>query len=139
MPPLFDAIFLDAPCSSERHVLDSPHHLALWTPARIRNLAVAQWALLSAAFRMLNDGGALVYATCALHPDENDGVVNRLLKKFPNARLLPRAEPSKAAKVFFAGDLPIPEKTKTGYQVLPDTAHGAGPMFFSCIKKVTEF
>jgi len=45
----FGAILLDAPCSSERHVLTSPKHLQEWSPARIRNLAFRQWALLSGA------------------------------------------------------------------------------------------
>jgi 16S rRNA C967 or C1407 C5-methylase (RsmB/RsmF family) len=88
---------------------------------------------------MLNDGGVLVYATCALHPDENDGVVNRLLKKFPQARLMPKNEIPLRANDFFAGGLPVPEKTETGYQILPDTAYGAGPMFFACISKGTGF
>jgi 16S rRNA C967 or C1407 C5-methylase (RsmB/RsmF family) len=131
----FDAIFLDAPCSSERHVLNSPEHLDLWTRARSKNLATMQWALLSAAYRLLNEGGMLVYATCALHPRENDGVVSRLPEKFPDARIVSRAEPPACAGDFFSGSLPVPEKTLTGYRILPDAAGGAGPMFFACVHK----
>lgn len=131
----FDAILLDAPCSSERHVLESPRHLAQWSPARVKNLRAAQWALLSAAFRLLRDGGYVVYATCALHPAENDGIVNRLLQKFPRAAIMPREEPPRRALEHFAGDLPVPEQTPTGWRVLPDTANGAGPMFFAIIQK----
>ena len=28
------------------------------------------------------------------------------------------------------------EKTEYGYQILPDTANGAGPIYFSLIKKI---
>jgi 16S rRNA (cytosine1407-C5)-methyltransferase len=42
----FAAILLDAPCSSERHVLNSPAHLERWTEARPAGLAKRQWALL---------------------------------------------------------------------------------------------
>jgi 16S rRNA C967 or C1407 C5-methylase (RsmB/RsmF family) len=136
----FDAILLDAPCSSERYILASSAHLSRWSPGRTRNLAVAQWSLLSAAFRLLKPGGALVYATCALQPAENDGAVLRLLKKFPEARLSPQAAvPPQAASAqaagFFSGGLPAPEKTETGFLFLPDVCAGAGPLFFACIQK----
>ena len=78
----YDRILLDAPCSSERHVITDEKYLACWTPARIKMLAQRQWALLSAAFLLLKQGGFLVYATCALADAENDGVVQRLLKKY---------------------------------------------------------
>ncbi|QSH91189.1 SAM-dependent methyltransferase [Treponema medium] len=78
----YDRILLDAPCSSERHVITDAKYLACWTPARIKTLAQRQWALLSAAFLLLKRGGFLVYATCALADAENDGVVQRLLKKY---------------------------------------------------------
>ncbi|MBQ5433273.1 MAG: hypothetical protein IIU30_07475, partial [Treponema sp.] len=45
-PEQFDAIFLDAPCSSERHVLSDKKYLDIWSPARIKGLSVEQWALL---------------------------------------------------------------------------------------------
>lgn len=78
----YDRILLDAPCSSERHVITDAKYLARWTPARIKMLAQRQWALLSAAFLLLKQGGFLVYATCALADAENDGVVQKLLKKY---------------------------------------------------------
>ena len=46
----YDAILLDAPCSSERHVLNDPKYLAEWSPARVKSLAMQQWALLSSAY-----------------------------------------------------------------------------------------
>ena len=49
----YDRILLDAPCSSERHVITDAKYLACWTPARIKMLAQRQWALLSAAFLLL--------------------------------------------------------------------------------------
>ena len=63
----FDAILLDAPCSSERHVIQSPKALAEWKAARPRSLSQRQWSLLSAAFLLLKPGGSLVYATARFH------------------------------------------------------------------------
>jgi 16S rRNA C967 or C1407 C5-methylase (RsmB/RsmF family) len=131
--PEYDAILLDAPCSSERHVLASPAHLDVWTPARVRNLAHAQWALLSAAYRMLLPGGYVLYATCALSPAENDGVMERLFQKYPDARSVPTGGVTFPSTFTDAAltDAIKPESTRYGRHILPDTSEGAGPLYFA--------
>lgn len=131
----FDAILLDAPCSSERHVLADPKYLSEWSPSRIKTLSMAQWALLSSAWRMLRPEGYLLYSTCALSPDENDNVVAKLLKKFDNAKL---CEPkiSLNYKNFTQSELPEYEKTEFGAHILPDKAGGAGPLYFCLLQKI---
>lgn len=126
----WDAILLDAPCSSERHVLASPAHLAAWTEARVRNLAARQWSLLSSAFLLLKEGGSLVYSTCALSPEENDGVAGRLAAKYGGRVLF---EPVTEEE---APEGPAFERTEYGILVLPDTARGAGPMYVCRVRKV---
>jgi 16S rRNA (cytosine1407-C5)-methyltransferase len=113
----FDAVLLDAPCSSERHVIQNEKALAEWKPARPRFLSRRQWALLSAAFLLLKPGGSLVYATCAVSEEENDAVVSRLFEKYGDA-VLP-GEP----------DFTEGEKTKYGRIILPDACNGMGPMY----------
>ena len=120
----FDAILLDAPCSSERHVIQSAKALEEWTPARPRSLSRRQWALLSAVFLLLKPGGSLVYATCALTPEENDGPVSRLLSKY--AGKIELDEPD-----FHAG-----EKTLYGRLILPDVSGGTGPMYVARFRKL---
>ena len=83
----FDRILLDAPCSSDRHVLGSPAHLEVWSVKRIKRLSVEQGGLLASAIDALRPGGILVYGTCALSPMENDGVVERILKKRPKVSM----------------------------------------------------
>jgi 16S rRNA (cytosine1407-C5)-methyltransferase len=119
----FAAILLDAPCSSERHVLANEKALAEWTPARPRFLARRQWALLSSAFLLLQSGGSLVYATCALSPEENDAVVSRLLEKYG-------AEALVEGPAFSGG-----EPTRHGRLILPDRSRGMGPMYVARIRK----
>jgi 16S rRNA (cytosine1407-C5)-methyltransferase len=119
----FAAILLDAPCSSERHVLGSEKALAEWTPARPRVLAKRQWALLSSAFLLLQSGGSLVYATCALSPEENDAVVSRLLEKYG-------AEALTEEPAFSEG-----EPTQHGRLILPDRSGGMGPMYVARLRK----
>lgn len=120
MPAAFDAILLDAPCSSERHVLADPRALAEWKPSRIRGLAQRQWALLSSALIMLKSGGCLVYSTCALADEENDGVVARAADRYGSGLVFER--PSYAGP----GEA---EETRFGLAILPDRAGGAGPMY----------
>jgi 16S rRNA C967 or C1407 C5-methylase (RsmB/RsmF family) len=121
----YSRILLDAPCSSERHVLSSPKHIAQWSPGRIRNLMVQQWALLSSGFLMLSPGGYLLYATCALSPQENDMVVAKLFGKYPEAE---------AAEITASSPVAA-EKTEYGRHVLPDISGGSGPLYFSLIKR----
>ena len=121
----FDAILLDAPCSSERHVIQSEKALAEWTPARPRSLAQRQWALLSAAFLLLKPGGTLVYSTCSINPNENDGVIARLYSKYSDQ--VEQPEPGEADE---AG-----EKTLHGRIILPDSSGGMGPMYAARVRK----
>lgn len=120
----FASILLDAPCSSERHVLADPKALTQWTPARISFLAQRQWSLLSSAFLLLADGGSLVYATCALSDEENDGPVARLLKKYGDRVML---DPIDAE--------PGQERCLYGLRTLPDRASGSGPIYVCRLRK----
>ena len=139
----FDSILLDAPCSSERHVLADPKYLDVWTPSRIKTVTMEQWALLSSAFRLLRRGGYLLYSTCALAPQENDGMIERLIKKFGQEAFC--IEKDLACGPFdklrdhgelrdHGGNILL-EPTLYGQQILPDKSNGAGPIYFSVIKK----
>jgi 16S rRNA (cytosine1407-C5)-methyltransferase len=119
----FSAILLDAPCSSERHVINDENALAKWTSARPRSLAQRQWALLSSCFLMLEPGGALVYSTCALSAEENDEVMARLFEKYKGIAL--PGEP----------DFSEGEKTEYGRLILPDKDGSMGPMYVARAEK----
>jgi 16S rRNA (cytosine1407-C5)-methyltransferase len=121
----FAAVMLDAPCSSERHVLTNPAALAAWTPARPRFLARRQWGLLSSAFLLLAPGGSLVYATCSINPEENDGAARRLMEKHGPVK----DGPVNGRAILDKPDFTEGEETEYGRMILPDTAGGAGPMY----------
>jgi 16S rRNA C967 or C1407 C5-methylase (RsmB/RsmF family) len=143
----FDSILLDAPCSSERHVYNSPKHLEQWTASRVKNLSFTQWSLLSSAFLSLKDEGYILYSTCALAEEENDGVIKKLLKKY--AKSSSDEYKISIEQIDFENSLKnlpscvqipdlIIEKTEFGYQILPDKNRGAGPIYFSLIKKYID-
>lgn len=135
----FDRILLDAPCSSERHVIADPKYLNEWSLGRIKTVTTMQWALLSCAYRLLEVEGIMVYSTCALCPQENDEMIERLQKKFNkegNAFTILEPTPDVSEiENYVKISLPDWEKTKYGYQILPDKQEGAGPIYFTVIKK----
>ncbi len=139
----FDRILLDAPCSSERHVFLDPKYLNIWTKSRIKTVAMEEWALLSGAYRLLEVGGILLYSTCALSPVENDEMIERLIKKYNQGgqafKILEECADMDEIKAFTSFKKPGTEKTKYGYQILPDRQDGAGPIFFAIIQKQSSF
>jgi 5-methylcytosine rRNA methyltransferase NSUN4 len=121
-PNSYDKILLDAPCSSERHVLNSPEHLKKWTPGRIKSLAPRQFALLCSALETVKPGGLIVYSTCALAEEENDLIIERLMKKRKGRFTV---EPTLLSKG---------EETRYGRHILPDR-DGAGPIYYCRIRR----
>ncbi|MBY5366298.1 methyltransferase domain-containing protein [Rhizobium leguminosarum] len=75
----FDAILLDAPCSSTGTTRRHPD--VLWTkgPEDIARLAALQERLLRHALTLLKPGGTLVFSNCSLDPVEGEDVVARVL------------------------------------------------------------
>jgi 16S rRNA C967 or C1407 C5-methylase (RsmB/RsmF family) len=119
----FDAILLDAPCSSERHLLAAPERLADWKAGRTRRLAQQQYAMLASALDVVRVGGHVLYSTCSISPLENDGPVEKLLKKRAG-----RVETVNASH-------PLAEATSHGWLILPDR-NGHGPIFYALLKRV---
>jgi NOL1/NOP2/sun family putative RNA methylase len=84
----FDRILLDAPCSNESSLrIDQPQSFKFWRSSNSSGLAKLQKGLLAAAISMLKPGGTLVYSTCTFAVEENEGVVDWALSKFPEIKL----------------------------------------------------
>lgn len=83
----FDRILVDAPCSGTGAIRKSLKTVAMWNPRMIKRLAGLQRRLLFTAFENLKEEGILVYSTCSLEPEENEGVVDSLLQRYDNAKL----------------------------------------------------
>ena len=69
---LFDKVLVDAPCSGTGTIRKSPGTLKIWNPLMIKRLAHQQKQLIEAGFSSLKEGGAMVYSTCSLEPEENE-------------------------------------------------------------------
>lgn len=77
----FDKILLDAPCSGEGMMtLDNKKDFESWSVAHIKRLQQLQKKIIVQAWRLLKPGGRLVYSTCTMAPEENEAVVDYLLR-----------------------------------------------------------
>ena len=84
----FDKILVDAPCSGTGTIRKSLKTISIWNPGMISKLARQQKELIVSAFENLKSGGEMVYSTCSVEPEENEGVVDYLLEKFDNAEVV---------------------------------------------------
>jgi 16S rRNA (cytosine967-C5)-methyltransferase len=75
----FDRILVDAPCSGTGTLGRNPEIKWRLQPADLADLHRRQTALLANARAALAPGGALVYSTCSLEPEENEAVVAAVL------------------------------------------------------------
>jgi 16S rRNA (cytosine967-C5)-methyltransferase len=87
----FDAVLLDAPCSSTGTIRRHPDVPWLKNAGDIGKLSDLQRRLLDRALALTKPGGTLVYCTCSLEPDENETIVENLLARAPNVRRMPIA------------------------------------------------
>ncbi len=83
----FDKILLDAPCSGTGTIRKSIKTIRIWNPNTIKSIAGMQKRLIKNAFTLLKKGGTLVYSTCSLEPEENEGIVDWLIKNNKDAKV----------------------------------------------------
>ena len=114
----FDAVLLDAPCTSTGTIRRHPDVPWLKRSADIASLAAAQRRLLDHAITLIKPGGTLVYCTCSLEPEEGADVVADLLAREQSVRRVPIT----AAEVFGQSRLHQPGRR---------SAHAAVP-FYRC-------
>ncbi len=129
-PCFFNAIIVDAPCSGEGMFRKEDAALRDWSKAHVLSCAERQFEILKSAYRMLKGGGVMVYSTCTLNQEENEGVVLRFLSEHPDMQAIYPAENLRAL-------------TRTGFglpqamRLFPHTFDGEG--HFACLlQKVVE-
>jgi 16S rRNA (cytosine967-C5)-methyltransferase len=85
----FDAVLLDAPCSSTGTIRRHPDIPYLKSAKDIEALVPLQARLLDNAASLLKPGGMLVYSTCSLEPEEGEAQIANLLVRREDLRLDP--------------------------------------------------
>ncbi len=119
----YDAILLDAPCSASGVIRRHPDIKLLRNPGDISKLNRLQGQLLASLWPCLRPGGLLLYTTCSVFEEENDGIVGAFTTGTHDAKLLPLNPLWGIA-------------TQWGRQLLPES--GANDGFFYALMQKTE-
>ncbi|MBP2056931.1 16S rRNA (cytosine967-C5)-methyltransferase [Lactobacillus colini] len=116
----FDKILVDAPCSGLGLIKRKPEIRYEKSLADIRNLSKIQLDILDQVSDLLKSGGELVYSTCTISKEEDEGVVNTFLSRHPNFSLVP----------IQVGNLPRKDQVR----IFPDEYNSDG-FFIAKLKK----
>ncbi len=90
----FDRVLVDAPCSGEGTVRKSGQAVRTITSETRARIAARQVELLARAVALCRPGGRIVYATCTFAPEENELVVDTVLRRWPGVLRVVAAAPA---------------------------------------------
>ncbi|MBF0297115.1 MAG: hypothetical protein HQK51_00210 [Oligoflexia bacterium] len=133
----YDKILLDAPCSSEGHLLKSTDLIAQWKVNRTKYLSKMQYSMLCSALQCLKVGGKIAYCTCSISPLENDFLIDKLIndhRRKERFNILSYSSSSSSSSHKLLSN--IAENTKYGKIILPDNS-GWGPLFIAVLERIS--
>lgn len=126
-----DAVLLDAPCSATGTMRRHPEIAWLKDKMDVQKQAVIQAALLKHVVSWLPKGSLLIYAVCALQPEETDQQVAKLLQNNPAMKreaVAPALIAGQTQWITAQGDL----------RTLPHQLKGGMDGFYAaCLRKTT--
>jgi len=88
----FDRVLIDAPCSGLGTLTKKPDLKWKKDLGDIRKIVNIQYDLLKKGASMLKVGGALVYSTCTIEPEENIEIIKRFISENTNFKLVDASE-----------------------------------------------
>ena len=118
----FDAVIVDAPCSGYGIIRKKPD-IRYKDITKMKELPALQRAILEVQHRYVKPGGLLMYSTCTLVREENEGMVEAFLKDHPEFHLEP---------------LPLPEvfgKNESGVLALIPGEYDTDGFFISRLRR----
>jgi 16S rRNA (cytosine967-C5)-methyltransferase len=132
--PIFDLVFVDAPCSGLGTIRRDPEIRWRRTEADLPRLASAQLTMLRHASETVRPGGRLVYATCSSEPEENEAIIESFLST-PSAQ----SKQPQFVRVDLRRDRPdaiAPVLDEAGFlRTMPDM-HGLEAFFGAVLRRV---
>lgn len=72
LPPVFDIIAIDAPCSGEGMMRKDPDARSQWSEHLVESCAALQRSIIDDIAHLVRPGGYLLYSTCTFNLDENE-------------------------------------------------------------------
>lgn len=131
----FDKILVDAPCTGLGIVQKKQEVSNWWNTNHALRLSETQTKLLVSAIKSVKIGGDIVYSTCTMTLEENEFLINRVLKKYP-VELMEIELPVKSHPGFtkYGEEKLDPELEKTK-RIIPWEINSEG-FFIAKLKKV---
>jgi len=124
----FDLIMVDAPCSGSGLFRKDPAAIKEWSTANVSLCSQRQQRILSDILPALNENGILVYSTCSYSQEEDEEIVDWMIRDQNMENITIHVNP----------DWKIVESRTstgaTGYRFYPDRIRGEG-FFLSCLRK----
>lgn len=124
----FDIVLTDVPCSGTGTWRRNPDMRWRWYGPALDELKALQAEILERAAQYVKPGGALIYATCSLLPEENEDQVEAFLHNHPDFGLEPLSE---------AWPLPGAAPCAGPYMQLSPHEHGTDGFFAARLRKVS--
>ena len=118
----YDTVIVDAPCSGYGIIRKKPD-IRYKDIAQMKELPALQRAILEVQARYVKPGGLLMYSTCTLVHEENEGMVASFLNDHPEFHLEPLPLPS-----------PFP-KNESGMQALIPGEYDTDGFFISRLRR----
>ena len=122
---VFDVVLVDAPCSGQSLLAKGKDNPGCFHPNLVKGNAKRQLRILSQSSECVADGGWLFYSTCTFARRENEGVIEKFMKRHPEYRPVevPHLKPFQSEVCdFFC------------YRIYPHRQNGAGG-FTSLLKR----
>jgi 16S rRNA (cytosine967-C5)-methyltransferase len=98
-----DRVLVDAPCTGLGTLRRNPDLKWRQTAQSVSELSAKQTAILAAAAGLVKPGGRLLYATCSILAEENEGVVQAFLAAHPDFALVAPAAALAAVRIELPG------------------------------------
>ena len=117
----FDVVLVDAPCSGLGIIRKKPE-IRYKAETSVRDLPQLQRAILDNASRYVRPGGTLIYSTCTILPEENEGVTDGFLSSHPEFAPTPFSPLPKGEGGAAAERITPDSPTAGGTVTTPDSA-----------------
>lgn len=127
----FDRVLVDAPCGGSGTWRRNPDARWRYEASDIEELTAQQDAILSSAARFVKPGGRLVYVTCSLLPQENEGRIEHFLSENEDFETVPVHEVWRAV---LGDDVPESIDGKDHLRLYPHV-HGTDGFFAAILKR----
>ncbi len=123
----FDVIATDVPCSGEGMFRKDDTAITEWSPDNVMHCASRQEGILSDVWEALRPGGLLIYSTCTYNVEENECMIQYLVRTFQAEPLSVAIDRQWGISGALVGDDPV-------YRFMPHRTQGEG-LFMALLRK----